>query len=379
MGPTARAAFTFLQMHWALSSTRLQDVYSKHRIISRLGLSHLAATNICIWLHIYVEETRRELHFYETMTLNDTLLNGHEPLVTLDHPAEAHQFRWPLGEGNVIGNLSQKAAPYLSPVVIQHAVVCASLLCATWGGVCRAGRVDTPRKGKWAGSEPRPLLRSSHRGLLAGVALLAATVMSVIVFHVLADGDMPSLAVTEAAAVELALQIACAMAALAALCTFPQSRAVPVSKLDAGLLLLAQGGALAHSAFTLVAGIERLTTVEVQTHEACLVTAAAGVSLLQTVLQTAVLLTGRSGGGGQLAALLLAGNAASWALGAALRPRPHAHRLQLRHYGPVTWTYVTQLATPLFTLYRLHSALLFFRLWRRGQRHEAPPLRPTYM
>lgn len=278
----------------------------------------------------------------------------------------------------MIGNLSRKASPYLSPAVIQHAIVCAALLCTTWGGVTKAQAPPKKAGSKWAVGEPRPYGRS-HRGLLAGVALLAATVMSVIVFHVLADGDMPALAVTEAAAVEMALQAACAMAALAALCTFPSSRAVPVSKLDAGLLLLAQGGALAHSAFTLVAGIERLTTTGVQTHEAVLVTAAAGASLVQTVLQTAVLLTGRSGGGGQLAALLLAGNTASWALGAALKPRPHAHRLQLMHYGPVTWTYVTQLATPLYTLYRLHSALLFFRLWRRGQRYEAPPLRPAYM
>lgn len=361
-------------MHWALSTSRLQEVYTKYRILSRLGLAHLAATNICIWLHIYVEETRRELTYYESIPLNDTLLNGNEPSVTFDHPAEAHQFTWPL-QGQVITNLSQKAAPYLSPAVMQHAVICCALLCTTWGQITKI-RPETKKKFT---TEPRLVLRSSHRGLLAGIALLALTVMSVIIFHVLADGDMPSLAVTEAGAVELILQTACSIAALFALCTYKQSRAVPVSKIDAGLLLLTQGGALAHSAFTLVAGIERLTTAKVQSHEVCLVTAAAGVNLLQTVFQTAVLLTGRLGGSGQLSALLLAGNAGAWALGAALRPRPHAHRLQLRHYGPVTWTYVTQLATPLYTLYRLHSALLFFKLWRRGQKLETPPLSPAYM
>lgn len=37
---------------------------AKHQIISRFGLMHLIATNLCEWLYVIVEETKHEIsHF----------------------------------------------------------------------------------------------------------------------------------------------------------------------------------------------------------------------------------------------------------------------------------------------------------------------------
>lgn len=336
----------------------------------------MLATNICIWLHVFIVETKRELLIYEMVnsTLNSNLKE--DPRVNLDHLPEAHYYRGL----RLMSSLVQSTAPYLSPCVIQHSIICAAILYITWSDI--ANRHPPKSTDITPTYHPAEARVNSFKGLFIGIILLVVTVMSLILFHVLVDSEMSRLAVSEVAACELALQVTCSVAALFGLWYLPrqaESYGTSARKLDGGLLLVTQTGALAYSAFTLVAGAERLTASREYLQEAILVTGAAGASLVQTVLQTALLLGAvrrtpdRPRGGGQLVALLLAGNAAAWALGAALRPRPPAHRLQLRHYGPAAWTYVAYLTTPLQTLYRLHSALCLLRLWRTGISSAHPP------
>lgn len=34
----------------------------RHKVISRFGLMHMVATNLCEWLYVLVEETKHEIH-----------------------------------------------------------------------------------------------------------------------------------------------------------------------------------------------------------------------------------------------------------------------------------------------------------------------------
>ena len=48
---------TKLQMN---ITTFQMNIY-KHKMVGRLGLMHMIATNICVWLHVLIEETKHEM------------------------------------------------------------------------------------------------------------------------------------------------------------------------------------------------------------------------------------------------------------------------------------------------------------------------------
>lgn len=61
--PAARMALSIVQMQFIFLNTTELDM-AKHKVISRFGLMHMVATNLCEWLYVLVEETKHEIHHF---------------------------------------------------------------------------------------------------------------------------------------------------------------------------------------------------------------------------------------------------------------------------------------------------------------------------
>lgn len=61
--PVARMVLSIMQMQFIFLNTTDLDM-ARHKVISRFGLMHMVATNLCEWLYVLVEETRHEIHHF---------------------------------------------------------------------------------------------------------------------------------------------------------------------------------------------------------------------------------------------------------------------------------------------------------------------------
>lgn len=59
--PVARMLLSIIQMQFIFLNTTDLDM-GRHKVISRFGLMHMVATNLCEWLYVLVEETKHEIH-----------------------------------------------------------------------------------------------------------------------------------------------------------------------------------------------------------------------------------------------------------------------------------------------------------------------------
>lgn len=59
--PVARMVLSIIQMQFIFLNTTDLDM-GRHKVISRFGLMHMVATNLCEWLYVLVEETKHEIH-----------------------------------------------------------------------------------------------------------------------------------------------------------------------------------------------------------------------------------------------------------------------------------------------------------------------------
>lgn len=62
--PITRMLLSIIQMQFIFLNTTDLDM-GRHKVISRFGLMHMVATNLCEWLYVLVEETKHEIHHFE--------------------------------------------------------------------------------------------------------------------------------------------------------------------------------------------------------------------------------------------------------------------------------------------------------------------------
>lgn len=63
--PATRMILTIAQIQFIFLNDK-EIFLAKHQIVSRFGLMHLIATNLCEWLYVIIEEAKHEIiHFYQ--------------------------------------------------------------------------------------------------------------------------------------------------------------------------------------------------------------------------------------------------------------------------------------------------------------------------
>ncbi|KAK9508456.1 hypothetical protein O3M35_006010 [Rhynocoris fuscipes] len=122
--PLFRMALTIGQMQFIFLNSQNVDMCS-YSVISRFGLMHMIATNLCEWLNVIVQETKHEIaHFHDThnQSISDTETNWSSVASECRHT-------------NVMSSLVEDSAPILYPCTIEYSLICAVIMYQMWQDV----------------------------------------------------------------------------------------------------------------------------------------------------------------------------------------------------------------------------------------------------
>lgn len=126
--------------------------------LARFGLMHMIATNLCVWLHVLIQETKHQIMIilnpnatsrslilpdYESSGLLSEANDSENSVLPLDrnihHLArrsiDDHEIFTTHGvcrRSNVIGELVQDASQFLFPCTIEYSLICAAILYVMW-------------------------------------------------------------------------------------------------------------------------------------------------------------------------------------------------------------------------------------------------------
>jgi len=138
---------------------------------ARFGLMHMIATNLCVWLHVLIQETKHQImivvnpnmthqlmpelanswnhaehvveelseDYFDTFEQDDISSSTPTPLTStlhsisrrsiVDHESVTHGL---CRRSNVIGQLVQDASQFLFPCTIEYSLICAAVLYMMW-------------------------------------------------------------------------------------------------------------------------------------------------------------------------------------------------------------------------------------------------------
>ncbi|XP_068627746.1 proton channel OtopLc-like [Battus philenor] len=396
--PALRMALTLAQMQFIFLTNKDIEAGS-YKMVQRFGFMHMIATNLCEWLYVLVEETKHEIHHLEHSILSES--NGSHNETT----------EFPCRRTNIMGALLQNASPFLFPCTIEYSLICAVILYEMWKEVkCTPKDFEkkfniTKNKSRNNSVTPEKILQQfagmlgvssphgsrtalhhfsvdcshAHRGLFAGILLIVITIISLIMFFVLAHNPMTiNDAIFQVNICELVLYtltlIACA-AALKQMRVLPYKRKTQaVLGLDTSLLILAQSGMFVYCMFSLIGSHH---TMYDDNSSGIVGFFSEFLSLNQTILQSLFILDAwwrrsstseqrRNKPGRQLVTFLLVANMAMWVINTLEKNRAEFRPAHLAFYGPWAWTIITHVSMPLAIFYRFHSTICLFEIWKNS-------------
>jgi hypothetical protein len=229
-----------------------------HKVISRFGLMHMVATNLCEWLYTLVEETKHEIYHLQhsahvehddhghlnashesyteittegilvdashNSTLNSTLNNSTENMIHNLAKRSLHnaQNYNDCQRTNIMGSLVQNASPFLFPCTIEYSLICAVILYEMWKKVKSIPEINKARKSSLKNAHSHQTKSAYHfsidcskaqRGMFAGIVVIVLTIISLIMYFVLHDlEDYIHLAIREVTYYEILLYVVTAAA-----------------------------------------------------------------------------------------------------------------------------------------------------------------------
>ncbi|XP_040564587.1 proton channel OtopLc isoform X2 [Lepeophtheirus salmonis] len=343
--PILQMIFVFVQMYFIFLNQKM-NIY-KSKLMSRFGLMHMIATNICVWFNVLILETSHEIlgHGPHHHTNGD----GTQPTpISDDHSSndshhsnggqhtqipEAHYLtdevpnsdyskgmEFQLShlvsmcqrENNIMSKLLSDSGPFLFPCTIEYSLICAAVLFVMWKNIAEEHehyKFQRRRRKISAhlsvfNPEIRSNLptaeeeRSAHQysvdcthantGLFTGIFVMVITIISLIVFFVLMSSPDPHLneiAVTVASLTELSLYV---LTILAVIMGMIQVRTLWYDtsrkmELDNLLLIVAQTGVFMYAAFCIIGSFFQL-------RDHLIAFLASMATLVQTTLQTVFIL-----------------------------------------------------------------------------------------
>ncbi|XP_054167361.1 proton channel OtopLc-like [Oppia nitens] len=421
VNPILQAAFTFAQMYFIFTYSRL--MIHKFKLIARLGLMHLVATNCCVWIRTLGKETLHELKnsgsshaFLEELILplrnqitrsksrsihdnysevSDSIVNTTTtPLSTTINRSN------PCQKENIMGTILSDASPYLYPFIVEYSLIGAAFLYVMWSTIGR-GKRNNLCNGNDNSSTPTspisspglqidnlstssgqtystttPALYSclgSSKGLFSGFLFLAVSVTALIIFFVLVHNPNYKLMATLIS--DISHSALLILSCIAILLGFIKTRRLKFQPADGGLrdllLRVAAFGLYIYSFFGVIAGAMELNSVQ---H--LLVLATSALTILQVTLQSLfisdVVCRKRSSQkqpGRQLITFLLINNLTLWIIYTFEMQKVEASPLQLSVYGYTTWALIIRITLPLSIFYRFHSAITFAEVWKNSYKY----------
>ena len=228
----------------------------KRKFVSRLGLMHMIATNLCIWIKVVILETKHEIfvsYHGENPTLNTTVM---------------HATDYVKCGSDIMQNVLEDSSPFLFPCTIEFSLICAAILFIMWKNVGREHIHYKETRQRLLKSSEDSMIekRSQHysvdcshanTGMFCGILILVITIISLIIFFVFisnSDPQMQNIAVQVASISELFLYSLTSFAVLIGMFRMKKLWYDEVRKLelDSFLLIIAQTGVIIYATFSLV-------------------------------------------------------------------------------------------------------------------------------
>ncbi|CAG9762035.1 unnamed protein product [Ceutorhynchus assimilis] len=373
--PAIRMILTLLQVQFIFLNQKDVEL-DRHKIISRFGLMHMIAMNVCEWLHVIVEETKHEIMHLSGHHKN----NGNFTNVSFQCP-----------EGELMGALVNNASPFLFPCTIEYSLICAVILFEMWKHIKQEQEHNDKEHEKKHKHKTDDLgsnnggyhftidCSNSYKGLFAGILIIVLTIISLVMFFVLTakkhDEDSENnYAETEVNIVELVLYVITTIAVLVAMfklrnLKYERKLGKEGMSLDVMLLSLAQVGMFIYSMFSIIGWY---FTMEGRTPVGLV---AEIFSFTQTVLQTMFVLDAwwkrcknlsqaKSKPGRELIIFLMISNLAMWSINTLEKNKAEFRPTHLNFFGDWGWTIITHISMPLAIFYRFHSTICLFEVWK---------------
>nr|XP_034171145.1 proton channel OtopLc-like [Osmia lignaria] len=335
--PGARLLLVTAQMHFIFLNSESLSL-SKHNALAKLGLMHMIATNLCEWLQALVEETQHEI---------DQLGHTHDD------------------EDGILASLLRDASPFLFPCTIEFSLICAVILFEMWKRVDET--IDSKNESPTRSSYHLSIdCSSSHRGLFGGILVVAATILSLIMFFVLKEAKN-QIAIVQVTALDATILMLGMMASVAGTLKLQalHQKIIKPSDLDTTLLAAAQAGVYLHCLFGVVGDVLTMGPTWILS----LITDL--LALIQSTSQTLLIkiawgrrCSRNDKPGKELITFLIVVNIALWTVNTLEKSRAGVRPDHLRFFGVWAWTIITHVSMPLAIFYRFHSAICLFEIWK---------------
>nr|XP_027198860.1 proton channel OtopLc-like [Dermatophagoides pteronyssinus] len=427
VNPILQAAFTFSQMYFIFTYSRL--MINKFKLIARIGLMHLVATNICVWIRTLGKEALHELKSNSSnvftkpdssLFLNDYAANtksnvmsssvGNNTINQISHTINSTYFQ--CQNENVMGSILLNASPYLYPFIVEYSLIAAAFLYIMWSSIGKKFMLsyeadmtdsstscqhhhhhhhshqhhhhnqmqidDLSSSSRTSSYQNLSALYSclgSSKGLFTGFLFLAISVTSLIIFFVLVHH--PNYNLMASLLSDISHSILLILSSFAILIGFfkmrnlkflPAMRDTADGGLRDLLLRIAAFGLYAYSLFGVIASSFELNSLQ---HITVLITSI--LTIVQVTLQTLFISdvvcrkrTGQKQSGRQLITFLLITNLTLWIVYTFVMQKLEASPIQLKVFGFTTWTLILRITLPLSIFYRFHSAITFAEVWKNS-------------
>jgi Otopetrin len=228
LNPAARMLLTIVQMQFIFLNTKELNM-TRNKVISRFGLMHLIATNLCEWIYVLVEETKHEIdHFIHSSSSTSSI--NHDKFVNqtqhvIHKRATSVEIFINCKRTNIMGRLVQNASPFLFPCTIEYSLICAVILYEMWKKIKMRDIAKREHQESILGHHEHKAVSQlsvdcskAHRGMFAGILVTVITIISLIMFFVLQEEkNYKSTAVMEVTYCEILLYVVTTVAVLAAM------------------------------------------------------------------------------------------------------------------------------------------------------------------
>jgi hypothetical protein len=229
--PAARMLLTIVQMQFIFLNTKELNM-TRHKVISRFGLMHLIATNLCEWIYVLVEETKHEIdhllhHNYSFANHDEAAMNATTEHLhhSITKRATSLEIIVECKRTNIMGSLVQRASPFLFPCTIEYSLICAVILYEMWKKIKMHDVSNVEHQESILGHHQHKDVRQlsvdcskAHRGMFAGILVIVLTIISLIMFFVLQEEKLyKSAAIVEVTYCEVLLYLVTCVAVFAAM------------------------------------------------------------------------------------------------------------------------------------------------------------------
>ncbi|XP_058443306.1 proton channel OtopLc-like isoform X2 [Malaya genurostris] len=409
--PAARICLCLVQMQFIFFTSGLFHM-ERHKFVSRFGLMHMLATNVCEWLYVIIEEAKHEIvHIAHggmhggvalastaAFTGNDVINNRSGVAIEVnesqlsqhystdrDISSSAVIYGFECRRTNIMGSLVQNAAPFLFPCTIEYSLICAVILFEMWKKVRQSGR---GANGSRRNSRKSLTGKSGHllsvdcsnaqRGMFGGILIIVLTIIVLIMYFVLQkERYYKKVATIEVTISEIIIYSITAVAVVWAMVRmrdlkFSQKKGDAGISLDCTLLILAQVGIYIYTMFSIIGTFFSIGVSEYATVYSLL---AEFISFTQTSLQTLFIMNtwwrrckgakqNRSKPGREIITFLLIANMSIWFINTLIKTNGSFRPTLMNFYGVWAWTIITHLSMPLAIFYRFHSTICLFEIWK---------------